>query len=84
MAIIMTGRQIGLLPTAVTTNSTLGLTDAVVVYRETNQPVNSSLCLISSLEVYRGRDEITEIENDGLSLNERGFIAVRTTIQTAC
>ena len=50
------------------------LTDAVVVYRETDQPVNSSLCFISYLEIFRGRDQIIEIESDGFSLNERGFI----------
>ena len=55
-------------------------TNAVLVYRGTNQPVNGSLCYISNLEVYRGRNQITVIESDGFSLNENGFIEVLITI----
>ena len=49
--------------------------------------VNNSLCHISSLEVYRGREQAIEISHDGLSLTENGAINVRfndcciTTIQ---
>ena len=57
-----------------TVNSSSMSTDAVIIYRETNQPVNGSLCIISDLEVYRGSNQITEIEDGGFSLNETGFI----------
>jgi hypothetical protein len=43
---------------------------------ETDQLVNSSLCHISSLEVYRGRDQAIEISHQGFSLNENGSIKV--------
>lgn len=61
-----------------TVNSSSMLTAAVVVDRRTNQPVNSSLCLVSNLEVYRGRDQITVIESDGFAFNEMGFVEVAT------
>ena len=65
-----------LLMSPVTVNSRNDAADAVVVYRGSNHPVNGSLCVISNLEVYRGRGQITEIESGGFSLNERGFIQV--------
>ena len=43
---------------------------------ETDQLVNSSLCQISSLEVYRGRDRAIEISHQGFSLGENGSIKV--------
>ena len=43
---------------------------------ETNQLVNSSFCHISSLEVYRGRQQAIEISNQGFSLSENGSIKV--------
>ena len=72
-----------LLMSAATVNSLNVVTDAIVVYRGSNQPANGFLCLISNLEVYRGRDQITEIESDGVSVNERGFIEVTTRIATS-
>jgi hypothetical protein len=42
----------------------------------TDQLVNSSFCHISSLEVYRGRDQAIEISNQGFSLSENGSIKV--------
>ena len=50
------------------------LTDAVVVYEE--EQVNSSVCNISSLEVYRGRKKAIEISHNGFSLSERATIEV--------
>ena len=50
------------------------LTDAVVVYEE--EQVNSSVCNISSLEVYRGREKAIEISHNGFSLSERATIEV--------
>ena len=38
--------------------------------------VNGSLCNISSLEVYRGRDEVIKINHDGFSLSNNGNIEV--------
>ena len=68
--------------TAETFNSSSRKTNAVIVYRGTNQPVNGSSCIISNLEVYRGRDQVIEIESGGFSLNERGIIEVITILAT--
>ena len=57
-----------LLITAATLNSLKMLTEAVIVHHETHQTVNGSLCRITSLEVYRGRQQIIEIIHNGLSL----------------
>ncbi len=50
------------------------------VFVVTNEPhrkaVNNSLCHISSLEVYRGREQAIEISHDGFSLTENGTINV--------
>ena len=47
------------------------------VFNSTKQPVNSSFCNISNLEVYRGREQAVEINyNDGFSLNGNGSIKV--------
>ena len=43
---------------------------------ERDQLVNSSHCNISSLEVYRGMDEVIEINHDGFSLSNNGNIEV--------
>ena len=56
---------------------TSDLTDAVVYHRPTGQPVRSAFCHISSLEVYRGRNEAINIRHDGFHLNQRGNIEVR-------
>ena len=53
------------------------LTDAVVYHRPTGQPVNSAFCHITSLEVYRGRNEAVKISHGGFHLNQRGAIEVR-------
>ena len=42
----------------------------------TKQPVNSSFCQISSLEVYRGREQAIEISYQGFSLSGSGSIEV--------
>ena len=42
----------------------------------TNQTLNSSFCQISSLEVYRGREQAIEISQQGFSLSENGTIQV--------
>jgi hypothetical protein len=43
----------------------------------TDQTVNSSYCNISSLEVYRGREQAIEISHQGFSLGDNGSIEVR-------
>ena len=47
-------------------------------FNETDQLVNSSLCRISSLEVYRGRQQAIEISYQGFSLTDNGSIKVHT------
>ena len=51
--------------------------DAIFHFREANQTVNSSVCHISSLEVYRGTKQVIKIRHDGFSLNDNGTIEVR-------
>ena len=66
--------------TAATINShSNALADATIVAINnivTHQPVNGSFCCIVSLEVYRGREQITEISHDGFSLSDRGTVEV--------
>ena len=50
-------------------------TNVTIVYN--HQPVNTSVCSISSLEVYRGRRQVTEIRYDGFSLTDRGIVQVK-------
>ena len=59
----------------VDTNSSKSV--AVITYRERYEEANSSLdCHIDSLEVYRGRQQVTEIRHNGFSINENGSIEV--------
>ena len=48
----------------------------VFKFNRTDQPVNSSLCYISSLEVYRGRWHVIEISHQGFSLSDDGSMEV--------
>ena len=50
-------------------------------FNETHQPVNSSFCNISSLEVYRGREQAIEINYQGISMNDSGSVEVSYSIQ---
>ena len=45
-------------------------------FNETSQMLNNSLCHIISLEVYRGKDQATEIRNDGFFTSSDGSIEV--------
>ena len=57
------------------------ITAAVITTTEPmQQHVNSSFCHIASLEVYRGRRQITEISHEGFSLSERGTVQVIDTL----
>ena len=49
----------------------------ILGFNGTNRSVNSSFCQISSLEVYRGREQAIEIGHQGLSLSDNGTIEVR-------
>lgn len=53
--------------------------DAVVTERRQNQQIMSSIsdCLITSLEVYRGRQQITQISHSGISITQNRSIQVK-------
>ena len=52
--------------------------NATIVVKGTQQQVNSSLCHISSLAVYRGRNQVIEISHHGFSLSDSGTIEVQS------
>ena len=58
------------------TSNTTFTTAVITTTDPMQQQVNSSFCHIASLEVYRGRRQITEISHDGFSLSERGTVQV--------
>ena len=63
--------------TADTLMSDNSITTAIIVaLYSINQPVNGSLCQITSLEVYRGRRHINRISHDGFFLSNEGIIRV--------
>ena len=75
-----------LIPTAnicsqysVITHDDTNFIEHVVIFgfNGTNQIVNSSFCNISSLEVYRGREQAFEISHQGFTLSFNGSIEVR-------
>ena len=49
---------------------------ALVVDKNTLLPVNSSVCYISTLEVYRGREQAFKISHDGFTLSDNNTIEV--------
>ena len=53
-------------------------------FNVTDQLVNSSFCLITSLEVYRGRKETFQISHDGFSLSINGTVDVRQQDRCLC
>lgn len=46
-------------------------------FSEEEKPLESSLCHVSSLEVFRGRSQAIKIDHDGFSLGPNGTIEVR-------
>ena len=59
------------------------LTTAVVVTTDyIKQPVNGSLCRITSLQVYRGRRHIAMISHDGFFLSDEGIFRVYNYVNT--
>ena len=51
--------------------------EAMFRFREANQTINSSVCDIASLEVYRGVKQAIEISHQGFTLSENGSIKVK-------
>ena len=56
------------------TMNNINIVDAVVALRGSTEhtQLNSSTCQISSLEVYRGREQAIEISHQGFSLSDNG------------
>ena len=52
-------------------------TSSTFNFNETGKVVNGSFCHISSLEVYRGREQANEVNHAGFSLRDNGTIEVR-------
>ena len=60
-----------------TVNSTDKATNAIVINTKSKEKqINSSVCSISSLEVYRGREKAFEINHTGFLLDNSGTIEV--------
>ena len=59
---------------------------AMVALRGTAEhlQLNSSTCQISSLEVYRGREQAIEISRQGFSLSDNGTIQVHKLLSWYC
>ena len=51
--------------------------EATFHFREANQTINSSVCDIASLEVYRGGKQAIRISHQGFTLSKNGSIKVR-------
>ena len=64
--------------TAQTSTMNNTIADAVVALRGSAEHIqlNTSTCQISSLEVYRGREQAIKISDQGFSLSENGTIKV--------
>ena len=73
----------GTATTARTLTMNNNVADAVVALRGTAEhtQLSSSTCQISSLEVYRGREQAIEISHQGFSLSENGNIKVLQLLQ---
>ena len=62
---------------AQTTNMNEEIVNAVVAFKS-RELVNGSTCQISSLVVYRGREQAVEISHQGFSLTDDGTIKVHS------
>ena len=49
---------------------------AIFYFKDTEQPINKSVCDIDSLEVYRGREQAIKISHDGFTLSNSGTFEV--------
>ena len=54
------------------------------VFNKTKQLVNSSFCNISTLEVYRGREQAIKIDYEGFYLSDNGTIEVDNKLKVNC
>ena len=88
VAVVPTRYPTFLVPTAAINNRYSAVTSTEIInnfnefvvifgFNGTNQTVNSGYCNISSLEVYRGREQAIEISHEGFSLNGSGNVKVR-------
>ena len=68
--------EAGSLTIAETINTNNEVVNAAIAVRSTTEQVNSSICHISSLEVYRGREQAIEINYTGFSISGSGTIEV--------
>ena len=50
--------------------------NATIITKSTNESLNNSVCDISSLEVYRGREQAIEINHTGFILGNSGTFEV--------
>ena len=75
LIIEMTGTSI-IAQTALVNMNVDILINAIVAFRSREEHVDGSVCQISSLEVYRGRQRAIEISHQGFSLNGNGSIEV--------
>ena len=62
--------------TGQTATLNMDIATALVVGKNTSLPVNSSVCHISTLEVYRGREQAFKISHDGFTLSNNSAIEV--------
>ena len=69
--------------TALTVGSDTLLTDAVVIHKDQQMNADTSFCNISSLEVYRGREQVIKISHQGFSLSDNGSFEVQYTLCVA-
>ena len=89
IAVIPTRYPTSLIPAAAIDSQYSAITNEILVnevfkeyvvifgFNGTEQTVNSSVCNISSLEVYRGRKQAIEISHQGFSMNDSGSVEVR-------
>ena len=64
-----------LVQTIISTGGT-AVANAIIVTKSTNESLNNSVCDISSLEVYRGREQAIEINHTGFILGNSGTFEV--------
>ena len=50
--------------------------EIIDVNQQKNKSLNLSLCQIASLEVYRGKESVNEIDHSGFTLTDRNTIQV--------
>ena len=74
--LFLTIKMTGTSTIAQTVNMNVDILNTIVAFRSRGEHVNGSVCQISSLEVYQGRQRAIEISHQGFSLNGNGSIKV--------